>query len=169
MKNRIGRAPPGNYDSGAKLATTGGTADYTHKVLAVRRSHPEERGAIATVGAICAAWLVYTLWYGSAPSNRIGLPCLFYHLTGHPCPFCGGTRAYAAMWHLDLGSAAHFYPLAPLMFPTTFAVVGYSAWSLLSRRGVYVHVPRWAWWLAGIAGVAVLATSWILKWVWLGN
>jgi hypothetical protein len=73
------------------------------------------------------------------------------------------------MWHLDVGSAAHFYPLAPLLFPSTLVVTGYAAWSLLSARGLRLNAPTWVCWLAAIGGLLALATSWALKLVWLGN
>jgi hypothetical protein len=73
------------------------------------------------------------------------------------------------MWHVDLGSAAHFYPLAPFLFPLTFVVAGYAAWSVLAGRRLRVTVPNWAYWTTAVVGLVVLATSWTLKLVWLGN
>jgi hypothetical protein len=148
-----------DFSSGSTLAV----------VLAVQRPRLEERVVVASLGAICSVWLLYTLWFSASPTNRIGPPCLFYTLTGHPCPFCGGTRAYAAMWHFDLGSAAHFYPLAPLLFPATVAVAGYAAWSLLSARGLHLKAPTWLYWTGASGGLLALAMSWTLKLVWLGN
>lgn len=45
-------------------------------------------------------------------SYIIGIsPCLFYDITGVPCPSCGMTRAYVSLFHLDIKSAFFYHPL----------------------------------------------------------
>jgi hypothetical protein len=45
-------------------------------------------------------------------------PCLFRHVTGLPCPTCGGTRAAEGFLHGDVGAAFSWNPLL-----STFAVL----------------------------------------------
>ena len=126
-----------------------------------RRDH-----LLMSVGLI--AWLVYTRFLPVLSAVHMTLPpCPFYALTGHPCPFCGGTRSYAAMWHGDLAASARYYPLGPALFVLTFGAVAYTAW--VAARGRQVGLP--AHWLRalGIVGGLVLAVSWSLKLFWLGN
>ena len=42
--------------------------------------------------------------------------CPHYHLTGQECPFCGMTRGFVAITHLDLKSALDFNLGTPLIY-----------------------------------------------------
>lgn len=122
------------------------------------------------IAAITTIWLAYTYAYPVLVSAHTTLPvCPFYALTGHPCPFCGGTRSYSEMWRGDVLKAAHYYPLGPLLFVLTFPAAVYGLWALLSGRTVHVDLhPRLAGAIFKLAIVALLV-SWTLKVVWLGN
>lgn len=63
--------------------------------------------------------LLATLTPPSDPSIRL---CGFYHLTGHPCPFCGLTRAVFALAKGHFAQAEHFNALAPLGFTMLFSL-----------------------------------------------
>jgi uncharacterized protein DUF2752 len=116
--------------------------------------------------ALLSLWLVYTRFFATLQTAHLTLPaCPFYAITGHPCPFCGGTRSYAAMWHGDVVGAFRYLPLGPLLFVATFVVTGYAVWATVNGRRVRVGIPTWAW----IVGGAALALSWSLKLFWLGN
>ena len=120
--------------------------------------------------AMLVGWLAYTRFLPVLSTVHATLPpCPFYLLTGHPCPFCGGTRSFAAMWRGDLGASARYYPLGPLLFFLTFAVAGYTAWSALRGRQLQLGLSRA--WVRGLIGACalVLAVSWSLKLFWLGN
>ena len=43
--------------------------------------------------------------------------CVFYHMTGLPCPGCGMTRAYLAALRLDFSEAFRMHPLWPVTVP----------------------------------------------------
>ena len=123
---------------------------------------PEAAGLFALLGL----WLVYTRLYSQLQTAHLTLPaCPFYALTGHPCPFCGGTRSYAAMWRGDLGAAFRYHPLGPFLFVATFVAAAWAAWALVRGHRLQVRVPATAWAIAG----CVLAVSWSLKLFWLGN
>jgi len=127
---------------------------------AVRRTEP------AGLFALLSLWLVYTRFFPALQSAHATLPgCPFYALTGHPCPFCGGTRSFAAMWRGDLKAAFRYLPLGPLLFATTFAVAGYAVWAMVTGRRVKLALPAAVWAIAAGA----LAISWSLKLFWLGN
>ena len=48
---------------------------------------------------------------GSFPSI-----CLFYHLTGLPCPGCGLTRSFVLLGPRHLLDSLHWHPLGPAIF-----------------------------------------------------
>jgi uncharacterized protein DUF2752 len=130
------------------------------------RTEPAPRAEATGLFALVSLWLVYTRFFSVLQTAHTTLPaCPFYVLTGHPCPFCGGTRAYAAMWRGDVGAAFRFLPLGPLFFVATFVVAGYAGWATVTGRRVQVRIPTWAWMVGG----AALALSWSLKLFWLGN
>lgn len=69
------------------------------------------------LSAVFAASLLLPLPHGS--SGRIGhLPsiCLFYHLTGLPCPGCGLTRSFVFLGHGHFREALHWHPLGPALY-----------------------------------------------------
>lgn len=124
----------------------------------------------AGLAALLTAWLGYTAAYPALATVHATLPaCPFYTLTGHPCPFCGGTRSFAAMWHGNVVGAARLYPLGPLLFVLTFAATGYAAWAALTGRSPVPRLSRRAGTAVIAVAAAALAVSWTLKLVWLGN
>jgi len=56
---------------------------------------------------IFAAGTLYVLW-----------GCPFMKIFGFPCPFCGMTRAYEALFRLDITEAFYWHPLFWLGVPT---------------------------------------------------
>ena len=129
-----------------------------------------ERRDGAGLAALLSGWLGYTAAYPALHSLHATLPtCPFYALTGHPCPFCGGTRSYAAMWHGDVAAAVRYYPLGPVLFVLTFFALAYAVWAAARRRSVLPALPPWLW--RGLLSIAIgaLAVSWTLKLVRLGN
>ncbi|MGH7918907.1 MAG: DUF2752 domain-containing protein [Candidatus Dormibacteraceae bacterium] len=109
-----------------------------------------------------AAWLVYTRFFFALSQAHATLPpCPFLYLTGHPCPFCGGTHGFAEMWHGDWRQALLDYPLAPVLFAGTLAAIPVLLIALVARRDLRLS-PR-AWKVALIVGGILLAVNWGLK------
>src|ERR1700694_1852388 len=103
--------------------------------IAIARSVPGDRIRDLGILAGLVAWLLYTRVFWALHSAPIVLPpCPFYYLTGHPCPFCGGTRSFAYMWQGDLANAVRLFPLRPLFFTRTFAGGAGAAAGAISGR-----------------------------------
>ena len=114
-------------------------------------------------------WLVYTrLYFFLQPRHLTFDGGLFMWSFNKPDPFCGGTRTFAWMWRGDVGKAVAVYPLGPLLFVVTVALVLYGLYVLVSGRAVWINPSP-----AMIRGVLILsfvalALNWIAKLVWLG-
>jgi hypothetical protein len=138
--------------------------------LAVARPDPEARARDAFLGLATTAWLGYTYLYPALSVAHTTLPtCPFLLLTGHPCPFCGGTRSFSAMWRGDFFHALRLYPLGPLFFALSFAVAAYGIWALVTRRSLTVTLNQSLQRTITVLGVLAILTSWSLKLIWLGN
>ena len=90
--------------------------------ISLNRAVPADR--LRDIGMLAGLllWLLYTRMYFLLQAAHLGAPpCPFFYLTGHPCPFCGGTRSFAYMWQGDFSNAVRLFPLGPLFFAGTFA------------------------------------------------
>jgi len=115
-------------------------------------------------------WLVYTRMYFLMKAAHLSAPpCPFFYLTGHPCPFCGGTRSFAYMWEGDLTDAVRLFPLGPLFFAGTFAGAAALAVGAVTGRTWSPRLNRMQWKLLGIGAASAIAVSWALKVFVLGN
>ena len=65
---------------------------------------------VVTGGALATS---FVLPHGGVDDLKL---CPFYHLTGTECPFCGMTRGFVAITHLDLKSALDFNLGTPLIY-----------------------------------------------------
>jgi hypothetical protein len=138
--------------------------------VAVVRAGAEARLRNALLLAGFVLWMLYTRVYWSLHAMHLGLPqCPFLAITGHPCPFCGGTRSFAYMWNGRVSSAALLYPLGPLLFVGTALAIPVLAVALLADRDLTVRLPdRIRRPLLGCAAGA-LVVSWALKLTVLPN
>lgn len=115
-------------------------------------------------------WLVYTRVYWPLQALHLSAPpCPFYYVTGHPCPFCGGTRSFAYMWRGDLSDAVRLYPLGPLFFVGTLAVIGGLAYGAVSGRTWVPRLSSMQWRLLWIGLGSAILLNWALKVFVLGN
>jgi hypothetical protein len=138
--------------------------------IVATRSVRADRMRDLAIALALVVWLGYTRIYWFLQAAHLGAPtCPFYFITGHPCPFCGGTRSFAYMWRGDLSDAVRLYPLGPALFAGTFAAVGGLVAEAISGRTLR---PRFtpAQWRGIAAGVVVtVLISWALKVFVLGN
>jgi hypothetical protein len=138
--------------------------------ISLQRAVPLERlRDLALLGGLLV-WLLYTrMFFVLQAAHLSAPPCPFYYLTGHPCPFCGGTRSFAYMWQGDLSNAVRLFPLGPLFFAGTFAGAAGLAAGAVSGRTWTPRLTGLQWRLLGIGAVSAIAISWALKVFVLGN
>jgi len=138
--------------------------------IAVTRAQAADRFRDLGILAVVAAWLLYTRVFWVLKAAHLTLPpCPFYTLTGHPCPFCGGTRSFAFMWEGDISDAVRLYPLGPAMFAASvFGVAGLAA-GIVTGRTWTSRLNEKQWAAIGIGVASAILFSWALKVFVLGN
>lgn len=138
--------------------------------IAVTRAVPADRLRDLGIMAVLLAWLAYTRVFWALQTVHMTLPpCPFYYLTGHPCPFCGGTRSFAYVWRGDLADAVRLYPLGPALFAGTVLAVGGLAGGVITGRTFTPRLTALQWRLAWVGALSALLISWALKVFVLGN
>ena len=88
-------------------------------------------GAIQLVDSGFALGTSVILPHGEVDGLRL---CPFYHITGIECPFCGMTRGFVAMSHLDPIAAIEFNAGTPLVYFAFIAIFIRSIWALKEKR-----------------------------------
>ena len=138
--------------------------------ISISKTGPDQRFRDLGLFAVLALWLVYTRVFWTMNAAHLTLPpCPFYYLTGHPCPFCGGTRSFAYMWQGDIADAVRLYPLGPALFAGALLGTGGLAAGLVTGRTWSPRLSSRHWRLLTIGGVSAVVVSWALKVFVLGN
>ena len=138
--------------------------------ISLNRAVPADRLRDIGLLAGLVLWLVYTRMYFVLQAAHLSAPpCPFFYLTGHPCPFCGGTRSFAYMWHGDFSNAVRLFPLGPLFFAGTFAGAADLAVGAVTGRTWTPRLSGMQWRLLAIGATSAIAISWALKVFVLGN
>jgi len=138
--------------------------------ISINKTGPDQRLRDLGLFAVLALWLVYTRVFWTLRAAHITFPpCPFYYATGHPCPFCGGTRSFAYMWEGDISDAVRLYPLGPALFAGALLGAGGLAAGLVTGRTWSPRLTSREWTLLTIGGVSALVISWALKVFVLGN
>jgi hypothetical protein len=131
---------------------------------------PADRLRYLAVFAALMLWLAYTrVFFLLQAAHLSAPPCPFYYLTGHPCPFCGGTRSFAYMWQGDLADSVRLYPLGPALFAGTFVVAAGLAVGAVSGRTLTPRLTGAQWRAVAAGAVTAVALTWALKVFILGN
>jgi hypothetical protein len=138
--------------------------------ISITKALPDQRLRDFAIFGGLVLWLVYTRVYWALRATHLILPpCPFYYLTGHPCPFCGGTRSFAYMWQGDIADSVRLYPLGPAMFVGTVLSAGGLAAGLVTGRTWTAFLTQMQWRLLIVGGVGAVVVSWALKVFVLGN
>lgn len=138
--------------------------------IALTRALPSDKRRDLLFMAGLLMWLVYTRVFWVLHAAHLSAPpCPFYYLTGHPCPFCGGTRSFAYMWRGDLSDAVRLYPLGPLFFVGTFVAIGALAFGAARGRTWMPRLSQMQWRLVWIGLGSAILLNWALKLFVLGN
>jgi hypothetical protein len=138
--------------------------------VALTRAVPADR--IRDLGLLFGLllWLAYTRAYFVLQAAHLSAPpCPFFYITGHPCPFCGGTRSFAYMWQGDLANSVRLFPLGPALFAGTFVGAAGLAVAAIGGRTWTPRLTRVQWRLLAVGAVSAVALSWALKVFVLGN
>ena len=138
-------------------------------IVLTRALHADRMRDLGIASAL-VVWLLYTrvLWVLQA-AHLSAPPCPFFYITGHPCPFCGGTRSFAYMWQGDIADSVRLYPLGPVLFAGTLVTVGGLLAGVASGRTWTPRLTRMQWRLLTVGVVSALLVSWALKVFILGN
>jgi hypothetical protein len=129
---------------------------------------PSLEGPRATFAVLAALSGVALASASILPMDPPGLvPCGFLNLTGHPCPFCGTTRAFTAMGHGAWTHAAAGSPLGAVLYVLTAAtfvacLVGAfrpARIAGLRRFGADLSRRRWFW----VVAAGFVAANWIYR------
>ncbi len=114
---------------------------YAPPYTVVAQATSVDRWFAWTILGICLPWLAYTrLYFFLHPRHLTFDGGAFMWYFNKPDPFCGGTRTFAWMWRGDISRAVAVYPLGPLLFVATIALVVYAVVVLLSGRAVHVNL-----------------------------
>ena len=91
--------------------------------------------------------------------------CPWYHLTGHQCPFCGMTRGFVAMTHIDFQAAIDFNLGTPLVY---IAFVYFSLLSIIPKivgwKEIQMPKPAYNIWL-----VSTIVVFGVMAWERIGR
>jgi hypothetical protein len=138
--------------------------------ISFTRAAPSDRLRDAGLLAALVLWLAYTrIVFVLQAAHLSAPPCPFFYLTGHPCPFCGGTRSFAYMWQGDLSNAVRLFPLGPLFFAGSFAGAAGLAVGAVTGRTWSARLTGPQWRLLLVGAVSAVFVSWALKVFVLGN
>ena len=138
--------------------------------ISVARALPGDRLRYFGLLAGLLVWLAYTrVFFILQAAHVTAPPCPFYYFTGHPCPFCGGTRSFAFMWQGDLADSVRLYPLGPALFAGTFVVAAGLVAGAVSGRTWTPHFTAAQWRALAIGAASAIVLSWSLKVFVLGN
>ena len=138
--------------------------------IAITRAVPGDRARDLGLMAVLLGWLVYTkFFFGLRTVHMVLPPCPFYYLTGHPCPFCGGTRSFAYLWEGDLSDSVRLFPLGPAFFAGALLGSAGLLSGILSGRTWSVQLTGTQWRVLTVGAISAILISWMLKLFVLGN
>jgi hypothetical protein len=104
--------------------------------------HMSQRLRKLLIGAAIAAVAVILFWL--LAQIGIGIPCLFYRITGFQCPGCGNSRAALALLRLDFAAAFGYNPLCFLEFFYIGWVLFHCARAYL-KGSAFTYRPPYLW------------------------
>ena len=124
-------------------------------------------GAVSLL-ALVVPWLIYTRFYFWLQPRHLTFDGPFMYITGKPDPACGLTRTFAWMWRGDLAHAVIVYPLGPLIFIATVALVAYLLMVIISGRSLRVSLSPSTERAIVIVALVAFGLNWAAKLIWLG-
>lgn len=85
---------------------------------------------------------LYSMYY-----LNIGIPCVYYELSGLYCPGCGMTRATFSLLQFDFYQAIRYNAFSIVIIPliVLYAIGGLYAWLLNKTNFMYNKIPSIIW------------------------
>lgn len=77
---------------------------------------------------ILALMVILLGYYEINKVYHVGIPCLFYKITGYKCPGCGITRALFSLIKGDIKQAIYYNKILMLMLPFIAIYFGYKSY-----------------------------------------
>jgi len=111
---------------------------------------------IAVLATVSALGLLYADWV----KQGIGIPCLFYSITGWRCPGCGISRSLSALLHFRFDQFIQYNLLAPVIVQYLLLWGGSIAKNYVQKgKAVYTSPCKWI----DITILSVLLLWWPLR------
>jgi hypothetical protein len=101
---------------------------------------------------------------GQGTHEQLGLPpCTFHELTGHGCPGCGLTTAFAYMARGDVGAAFDANPIGVLLFAAVALAIPLAIYRVVRPKPIDdVLTSRWP--MIVLVGLFTLMTlTWVVR------
>lgn len=92
--------------------------------------------------AIVASFPAFMLAARIVPFDRLPSTCMFYHVSGLPCPSCGMTRSVISLARLDLQNSLAFNPLGTLFVVVCGMIWGTAVYQIATGRRT--RLDMWA-------------------------
>lgn len=91
--------------------------------------------------------IVLVLGLISMKHFNIGIPCIYYKLSGLYCPGCGMTRATFSLLQLDFYQAFRYNAFSIIMLPLMglYIIGGIYAWLFNKTNFMYDKIPPAIW------------------------
>jgi hypothetical protein len=115
---------------------------------------------------ICAAGYAWLLWHICFHSD-MHIGCLFYKITGIPCPSCGSTRSVLAILHGDFAQAWQFNPFGFLIVGLMIVVPLWILTDWICRKDSFFRIYQKTEYLFKKKSVYIPAIALVLgNWIW---
>ena len=117
---------------------------------------------LVRIFALITLWLTMAMLWNSGRLANGPVLCWFRALTGHPCPFCGSTRAVGALCAGDLSAAWQLNPFGVIAF------IGLCVYLLKPElaRSLSNYLSGLRNRIGPIGTATSVATLFALTWVW---
>ena len=77
----------------------------------------------------------------------IGIPCLFYKITGFKCPGCGVTRMLFSLIKLDFKRAFFYNPVVFILLPFLVSYIIYQEYIYITKRKNNLKIPEFVYYI----------------------